>query len=501
MTTPDLAYEDENGNRRYRQPLTGRDDYLSMTGVLSLFPNDIHKIPPATLERAGRRGDWLHQVLQDRTWDEQLIPPLDIPECREDLESLRWFMTEWQPRIIHQELTVFNDTHGIAGQLDIIAEFPKGIGVAVGDLKTSRDVRPSYPFQLAGYGAAEYAMIPDGKDGWKRIELPEIESHVIMHIRGDQRRLIPVETAGMEEVVFELAAIAHELHPWLERGATAVKHPIAAPNPGHGLLDSRIAIIRERIGTMNDEMKADLKDRMATSGINFKDPATTHEDLDIMNDHLLAVDRQLGDVPDAWDERARDDFGARIEDLPPDLKLDVEGPTRQYLDNTGLKGSNMAGQHVRQHHVDFAMNRLTSAEAAAAERYMQLVTAAEEAFFNATPEELTASLELVARVASAARTSDPDYLQEFEAESAIALLEAIGVGLVLMADNGVRVAEHAGEMLVKRWGSKSDVVKAGKDAADARQMTRPRSAADVAADPMIAAATYKAATETAAPAA
>ena len=483
MTSPKLATTNDDGQRRYLNPLTGRDDFVSVTSILRLLPNNFHKIPPDILERAGRRGEFVHQLFEHgTTCATDIIPPLDIPEAAQDMASACAFMDEWNPHILHQELTVFNERLGYAGTLDMIADFGGSIGVVLADVKTSRDISAHVPYQLAAYAEAEYAMIEvDGE--WQRIIPPDYDNYVIIYIRGDQHELVPITVTDQTRKQWRGLVAAHRLiNDMHDAGADAINRPV--PPPSSTVFDERIAVLRERIKHLDNPATEALRDALIARGIKLS-TATEHTELDQVETLITAADENYGAVPESWDKAAVKHFGEQFKALPSDLMIQVEAMTKRY----GVP--NLGNPAVRQHHIDYALQQLSDAMDIQDERYMQIVKVATEHLPGDTGTGFTGILAIIAREASKSRPSGPtdEYilLQELETRRAIALIEAIGEGLIDIHDGAIVTVDSTLADLVARAGSKSALLDSGRSAADEMQVERPRSSADVAASPLLAA--------------
>lgn len=99
------------------------------------------------------------------------------------------FLDEWKPSYIETEATVFSVEMGYAGTLDAIARIP-GLGVVLLDTKTSRSgVFAETALQLAAYEAADFI---GRNDGITQDEMPDVDATVVLHLRPDGYRLVPL---------------------------------------------------------------------------------------------------------------------------------------------------------------------------------------------------------------------------------------------------------------------------------------------------------------------
>jgi len=109
------------------------------------------------------------------------------------VQQFHRFMADWQPDVVWQERTVFNDTLGIAGTADMLAHLDgvnpatgEPLGLVLIDLKTSRDVKAPYLIQTAGYALADVVAVLDDEGGLVATELmPAVDHAAILHLRED----------------------------------------------------------------------------------------------------------------------------------------------------------------------------------------------------------------------------------------------------------------------------------------------------------------------------
>lgn len=140
-------------------------------------------------DMAGERGTLVHDVAEDgasiihAAADELLaghgVPARFVEQANVApyVRALQKFFADW-PGIepIWTEVTVFSRRFGYAGTLDFIAYVP-GLGLILGDWKSSRLTHASMSMQLAAYRWADYGIV-DGR----RIPLPQVQAAYIVHL-------------------------------------------------------------------------------------------------------------------------------------------------------------------------------------------------------------------------------------------------------------------------------------------------------------------------------
>lgn len=138
-------------------------------------------------DKAGEVGTAVHR------YAEQIARGEDVSDIGEEVRPFvphySRFLADWNPTYIETEATVFSLEMGYAGTLDAIARIP-GLGVVLLDTKTSRaGVFPETALQLAAYEAADFI---GRNDGTTEDEMPEVEQTVVLHLRPDGYRLVPL---------------------------------------------------------------------------------------------------------------------------------------------------------------------------------------------------------------------------------------------------------------------------------------------------------------------
>lgn len=191
----------------------------------------------------------------------------------------------------------------------------------------------------------------------------------------------------------------------------------------------------------------------------------------ITRDDLRAVRRVVVDVVGlvgTLEVPSAEQLIQRLGNLPGDLLAAVEAEA------LGQKVPNLRGPHVRPEHLAVVARLCDEAGADHARRVQEVVAALEDMDVD--------TQRVVMFAATDGRTTWPDELLELEAERVVALAAA---WTWLIVDGDVYAEQFDG--LVGRLGGKAATLTAAKALAVPHGRPMPRSVADVAADPVLAA--------------
>ena len=99
-------------------------------------------------------------------------------------ESIAAFFEMAQPRSEMVEQTVYNETHGYAGTVDLVAILPDEKRWLI-DWKTSKAVYPEYALQVAAYAAAEFTWTPylSPLAGGQSAPFPKVDKTAVVLLR------------------------------------------------------------------------------------------------------------------------------------------------------------------------------------------------------------------------------------------------------------------------------------------------------------------------------
>jgi len=487
MTSPELSRQNENNERFYCNPLTGRDDYWSVTRVIgNTIPNGLHKVPPHTLANASARGDYIHDQLEQGTiQDRNVRHPVNINGLDEFLEQARAYDNAWRPHVEYAELTVFNDTIGYAGTLDAVmwVQTPLGTLLLLVDYKTSRKISAYVALQLAALRHAEYALLAtpnSGNESHKRIDVPTVDGCAVVHITSDGFSIVPIEAGAEQFEMFKQCARVARIPELL--GGT-IGEPLPTPTVPGNIRRCRLLIDRAR--SLDDSAKQALRDsligdNLALLDVNGNPMDLTHKQLDRVEKHLKLADAQHGDQLTAEQLVERTDLMAKARQLPVDLEADMTQALRDYgWPKTG----------VRTHHLDFLRKLVTDNVNAQCERSMQSVASMVEALGSEATED---EFKTICTTASFGRTDEPDYLTSLEFERVDALAESLGAGVIVIEGSTLHSTSDALDILVERAGGKAKALELAKHVAVSWQRPIPKSSAKAFVDPLIAAGVFAA---------
>jgi hypothetical protein len=180
--------------------------------------------PRATRDTAAKLGSSVHLLadMAPRASETDAKAFEVSPEAFPYLEAFRGFLAFLEAqggRIISSEKAVWNKTEGYAGTYDLIVSLWDELWLL--DIKTGRGYYPDYGLQLAGYGHAEYIVLPNDPTLYP---MPTIQHTAVLHLRPDQYtdgtaqdawRLVEYPTTDRDYVAF-LAAL--EMYQWKQEG-------------------------------------------------------------------------------------------------------------------------------------------------------------------------------------------------------------------------------------------------------------------------------------------
>lgn len=114
----------------------------------------------AIKEAAGNKGSRVHKAIEDLTKGEEVkiddkytdaeeeMAELTAEEYEAILSFVEWYKAN-NPKILHTEHTVINESEGYAGTIDLICEIEGQVWII--DLKTSQSIWPEYEIQISAY--------------------------------------------------------------------------------------------------------------------------------------------------------------------------------------------------------------------------------------------------------------------------------------------------------------------------------------------------------------
>ena len=160
----------ENSRRFYLTPEGNK--YPSITSVLGANPEKIKSLQKwrdrvgeaeanKISQKASRRGTTVHKICEDYLNNEEEYINGAMPDSVEMFSSLKPILKQSVGNIYGQELALYSDHLGVAGRVDLIAEWD-GVPSII-DFKTSARSKKlewidDYFMQCSGYAAMYYEM-------------------------------------------------------------------------------------------------------------------------------------------------------------------------------------------------------------------------------------------------------------------------------------------------------------------------------------------------------
>jgi hypothetical protein len=205
------------------------DNQPSWTGLDRAGAVDLlKKAPDRSRDQAGDRGTIVHRFLELAARDEQPDEVYDANVAGYISAGLR-FLNEWEPKFLWSEATVFHPELGYGGTLDFIAELP-GLGLVVGDFKTSKGVYPEVAVQLSSYRYADHAVAHDDTGALVRLPVPEVAGGVVVHIKPDGT--YDLRPVAADEAAFDVFRHCLTICDWKARSGVIARALPAPKNSG-----------------------------------------------------------------------------------------------------------------------------------------------------------------------------------------------------------------------------------------------------------------------------
>jgi hypothetical protein len=195
----------------------------------SLYPDQRAEITTwlsrAPLRKKDERADIgsaVHRIIEAHVLGQPIPAELvEDPEMAPYLHHFQAFVRDWQVEFEASEMVVGSPEHGYAGTLDYLLRSPlitaaldiPAATVLMGDTKTGGelDVKGVYPeaaLQMAAYRKASIAWLRDGTT----VPMPPTHSTgVVLHLRPEGYRLIPVVC---DDRVFDHFRIVQQAAEW-----------------------------------------------------------------------------------------------------------------------------------------------------------------------------------------------------------------------------------------------------------------------------------------------
>lgn len=381
------------------------------------------------------------------------------------------------------ELDIVCDELELAGTCDRIVRWDGRMVMA--DLKTGKKITDpalGYSVQLAVYANSLRYTHATGE----RHDLGvDTSVGLIIHLPAGQARC-DIHAVDLEQA-WELALLAREVKRAQKRKGIVTKFVAAegtavlaaddatatpdSPAPGVAVAPSELVTqLRDELAAAITNATDEERQRIAAAwppGLGRLSTLTTRDELQAVQRVVVDVVGFVGtlEVPSA------EQLIERLGNLPGDLLAAVEAEA------LGQKVPNLRGPHVRPEHLAVVARLCDEAGAEHARRVQEVAEALEDLDVDTQRAVMTAATD--------GRTTWPDELLELEAERVVAL--AAASTWLVQLDGIPLVAAQQWDQLVDRLGGKQAVVTAAKALAVPHGRPMPRSAADVAADPVLAA--------------
>jgi hypothetical protein len=152
--------------------------------------------------QAADTGTQLHAIAETINRGED--PGRIHPDLQASVGHYKQFLDDWQPEFLEIEATGWGpDEDGWAGTMDAVLKI--GDQCLVWDLKTGKGVYEEVALQLTAYANARCLMEPDGTER----PMPEVEGGLVLHLRPEGYRLIPIRIGpDIYEVFQSLLVVA-----------------------------------------------------------------------------------------------------------------------------------------------------------------------------------------------------------------------------------------------------------------------------------------------------
>lgn len=466
-----------------------RDLYAQAASLTADDKGKLNEIVEQAKEAAGataaaNTGTALHRITERVDAGETF----DIPEPWDaDIDAYTATLRAHGIEVVGDliECFVVNQALEVAGTADRFVRWAGRDRLICADIKSGQHLNfGAIAIQLACYATAETRYDP-GTDTHE--PMPDVDPGVglVIHLPAGQARCDIYALDLIEGRRW--AKVAAEVREWRKAPKLRPLTPPAFADIATTGDPERAAWLRRRVEWLRDnhpDVLASLAAAWPVGVPTFKaDHAHTAAELDLIDAQLKAAEATHG-VPFS-DEPAppsRDALATALRALPPDLLAEIEAEAAE----AGVPS--LASPTVAPGHLEWIDSWLESkARAAVASRGHRLRGAYRDAC-DEDPEMVPA---LVATVtAHRGGAADPYQLTEREVDHICALANAVQAGHVqfIATETGWRleVADPDGALgLLCAERTKTEVRDAGKALATQLSTKAPRSAADVAADPLL----------------
>lgn len=154
-------------------------------------------------DEAALLGTRVHSLFEKEVEGKEVRPPTKAEQPY--IDAFHQFRADHSPEFIETESTVFNRTYGYAGTMDAVVRI--GGKCYVVDYKTGKKVWPEAALQLAAYKHAEFIGRARGLED----ELQTCDGGLILHVRPEGYRVVPVDTS---DATFDTFLSALDVFRW-----------------------------------------------------------------------------------------------------------------------------------------------------------------------------------------------------------------------------------------------------------------------------------------------
>lgn len=162
-------------------------------------------------DEAADLGKAFHAVAEAMVKGQPVTLPDEMAQAVQPyLATFDRFLVEMKPDFAWSEATVYNPRHRYAGTCDAGLRLAcRGRRFDLADWKTGRTVRwPEPKLQVAGYGMATLMGLRDAAH--TTTPMPAVDGHVIIHIRPDGYRVVPVDVTPRRKAAFLHARVLYD---------------------------------------------------------------------------------------------------------------------------------------------------------------------------------------------------------------------------------------------------------------------------------------------------
>lgn len=204
---------------------------LVNAGEVEVAANMLKDAPWRDTRSAARMGDAAHAAFERMALGDSAEDVLAMAEDPEALEPFvrhyAEFLSEFKPKVLFLEETVWSDQHLYAGSFDALLEI-EGTRVWIDNKTTRSGVHDEVAIQLAAYAHADFIIRGDGS----KVPLPKADKAAVVHVRPEGWSLTPVR---IDADVFDVFLHLRKVFDWVSHdhlsvlGAPINAHPSTTP--------------------------------------------------------------------------------------------------------------------------------------------------------------------------------------------------------------------------------------------------------------------------------